>query len=969
MRSRSDTWKTIVANGDFQMETVVRIYGATGTDASAIPGVDSVGAYREYNSITAPIITRNLLGGDTLSVGNCAIGTLNFSILTTDNIPKSARIVVRSRPHDGDVYAEWMDFGTFWIDERSTSDDLTTITAYDSMKMGNQVYSDDSITRNWPKAIKTVVTRIAEQMGVFIDSRTTAQVINSSVGDSMIVLKPNDNDSLLDILGRIGGVVGGNWTITTDNKLRYVPITTIPENTNYIIDNGSEYNYISTESGNAIIWADNESGSGDAVDGDMFNIPVIIGSLSVGRQYSVSKVTMSIDDEHIYSYGNTTGFELVIENNPYATPGMCKSLYNTMSGVVYAPFSIENACYDPAAELGDGLVINTQEPIASILFNEVRTFDVKFRADASAPNNEETESEYPYKTAWQRMKYEIQDATTQLGRELRSEISQTQTEIMQTVSDVYVTKENSDLVELSTYSKIAQRADSIVMTVAKNFSTKSDTAETRRELKSTIDQTAESITLSVSENYTTKNETGEVRTYLESKITQTAGSIRLSVSQIDSRLGEAESELRMIPGEMEAKVSKNGVIAAINLSAQGEESNVKISADRINLEGYATFSALGAEGGATTKIHGSNIQTGTLTVTSLDTSTQNKINSASEAAEEAKDAAERAEKAASEAGEDAVAREQYIYISKPNGTTSQSANTTWVTDATGNQNTWTSRRPEYSSSYPVLFVAQQSQTLKQKNTSPGTTCSCTTPMIDQTTTVIDGGKIITGSITTEKMSAHTINADRLTGSISNSGWQLDFQTGTFTIGNISANKINSGTISASRIGPLDASKITTGYVGDSAGWGLNFTNGTLNIGNISADKITAGTLDADNVVIRGGYDTLDVSGSSGIEISGGKLYIRLNSQSTAFNRYGMIRGQRSPFTDESGVEFKDVFGLFTSANMNICLNPNPTGYIYFATSRIYVCDANGNYVQRGYTGTIASDKSINVYNGIIVGYS
>ena len=91
----------------------------------------------------------------------------------------------------------------------------------------------------------------------------------------------------------------------------------------------------------------------------------------------------------------------------------------------------------------------------------------------------------------------------------------------------------------------------------------------------------------------------------------------------------------------------------------------------------------------------------------------------------------------------AAYREQIIYISKVSSTASIAANTTWVADTSGNQNTWTTKRPVYSSDYPVLFVATQRQTMAQ---SSSYTCSCTAPVIDQTTTVIDGGHITTGSI-------------------------------------------------------------------------------------------------------------------------------------------------------------------------------------------------------------------------------
>lgn len=106
----------------------------------------------------------------------------------------------------------------------------------------------------------------------------------------------------------------------------------------------------------------------------------------------------------------------------------------------------------------------------------------------------------------------------------------------------------------------------------------------------------------------------------------------------------------------------------------------------------------------------------------------------------------------------ANSREQLIYRSSSG--TAPSATTTWVTDATGGQDKWTTVRPQYSTTYPNLYVATQRQTVAQAANS-GTTCSCTTPKLDETTTVIDGGHITTGTIDANLIRAGVI-ADNLT---------------------------------------------------------------------------------------------------------------------------------------------------------------------------------------------------------------
>lgn len=258
MQTTSDVWKRIVATGDFNLESVAIVYGATGSDINGTDGSDSTGSYKEYATITAPEIDGGLLQGDALAVGNTISNRLNFTLMTTDTIPKSARIRIKGRVVNNEETSEYIDFGTFWIDHREQTDDLIDIEAYDAMKMGNQAYADDSQALNWPKDIKTVVQRIAVQMGVSIDSRTVTEIINDSVGDLQIITKPNEGDTLLTILGHIAEILGGNWIITPANELRYVQLTRPVEIRGYLLDH--EDNIITTNDGTRLLW------QGEAID-------------------------------------------------------------------------------------------------------------------------------------------------------------------------------------------------------------------------------------------------------------------------------------------------------------------------------------------------------------------------------------------------------------------------------------------------------------------------------------------------------------------------------------------------------------------------------------------------------------------------------------------------------------------------------------------------------------------------------
>ena len=75
-----------------------------------------------------------------------------------------------------------------------------------------------------------------------------------------------------------------------------------------------------------------------------------------------------------------------------------------------------------------------------------------------------------------------------------------------------------------------------------------------------------------------------IKTYVTnnfSSISQTDRKIETNVSSLSSRLGSAESKITQTSNEVSSKVSKNGVISAINQSAE----SVKIKASKIDLQG------------------------------------------------------------------------------------------------------------------------------------------------------------------------------------------------------------------------------------------------------------------------------------------------------------------------------------------------------------------------------------------------
>ena len=149
----------------------------------------------------------------------------------------------------------------------------------------------------------------------------------------------------------------------------------------------------------------------------------------------------------------------------------------------------------------------------------------------------------------------------------------------------------------------------------------------------------------------------------------------------------------------------------------------------------------------------------------------------------------------------AVAEEQYIYISKASGTSSVPANNTWVTETGNKQNTWSTKRPIYDASYPLVFIAKQRKLVSG-------TVNCTTPVKDDTTTIIDGGRITTGEIDASKVSITNLQTigDVEKAHVTIDEDSIDFYNGTDKLGYVSQDKSNFENVEAK-----NAIYVTTKY--------------------------------------------------------------------------------------------------------------------------------------------------------------
>lgn len=206
---------------------------------------------------------------------------------------------------------------------------------------------------------------------------------------------------------------------------------------------------------------------------------------------------------------------------------------------------------------------------------------------------------------------------------------------------------------------------------------------------------------------------------IKSTINQSSDSVKIQAKHVDIE-GAAifSSGGRLSEASLDAAYDANGAASAAEANAKGY----------VDGKGYATTSDL------PTKVSDLTNDSGFQTASQVSNAVSSGVSG-------------KADKT------DAVKQTQRIYY-RSNSTTAPTAPSTWVTSTATANSTWTTKRMEYDSTYKYLYTCIQKQTVSG-------TVTCTTVLLDDTTTVIDGGNIITGTVTANKIAAHSISANKL----------------------------------------------------------------------------------------------------------------------------------------------------------------------------------------------------------------
>lgn len=382
MQTTSALYKTLLASKNARREVRILIECGDPLDDSLLDSsfehiLDSsgntIGTYISYNGqfvcgeedILEARTDGALFSESTLSFGGCVSREFVLRFFPHElNIPRMARLEPQVRLRDGDVVSEWIPKGVFYIDTRETdrNSGVLTLTGYDAMLKAEAEYISPGDVGVWPLPMSVVASEICSMMGLEMDSRTriTDYPVELPTGYSM-----------REVLSAIAAANAGNWIITDDGKLRLVRIDETR---------------------------------------DTVNLGRRAMNCSMSAPFEpITHVVVNLDEEVYAEAGDDTGRTLEV-TCPWGTEGMAAAILSSLSGFIYRPYTAGGAILDPAAELGDAILL---DGVSGILAAQTIRFNALFASDISSPGEDEIDHEYPYHSTSQReIKRRLKTITT-----------------------------------------------------------------------------------------------------------------------------------------------------------------------------------------------------------------------------------------------------------------------------------------------------------------------------------------------------------------------------------------------------------------------------------------------------------------------------------------------------------------------------------------------------------------------------
>lgn len=340
----------------------------------------------------------------------------------------------------------------------------------------------------------------------------------------------------------------------------------------------------------------------------------------------------------------------------------------------------------------------------------------------------------------------------------------------------------------------------------------------------------------------------------------------------------------------EDKVGNNEIISKINVSPE----NIVISANKVDLQGYVTFTNLSTSG--QTSINGGNISAGTIALTALNSTTQNRINGALTGAvpvyyrSTTSTAPGKPSSAVTSTAVDTSGAWTLVMPRPKNGCYFWECEQNTAADGTV---TWSTVREIANASYTSKWAASANATY------------------------IDGGQIYTGSITADRIKANETFTQNLTATNFNiTGGSIDIQTDSSTADKISL-KYTPGTGSAfSWVTTPSGTSVSQTVLSTGQMWNSSYASGSV---SIQYRPTASDTLRLRSNLSIGSLEFFDLSGVSRLVVdSTNTRYLLKNSTG------GIVTNLTT-----SGLTFYDSSNNVTASYPATGMPKYDTGYVRY----------------------------------------
>ena len=294
-----------------------------------------------------------LIGSD-FNIGMCVSAKFDVMVKQKPGIvvPRNAEIVLQIRIVEVEYNTPgasvidstpWFDFGTYYIDSRTETDNKISFECYDSMMFAE---SEMLYLENYPMPAIQAVNHICSEIGIELDER-------SPILNSVNVYRPLKMTKR-QVLSNIASAHGGNFYITDENKLRLVlPV------------NGTPLDH-STRSNSQLI---TKSG-----------------------KKTFDKLYVIYNDEGDFHEVGTGDISLEITNHFIPSYTEAAHIFGVINDYEYLAYIAKSVDLNPALELGDSIEVDGEQ---ANVWNV--SWDSRLFADISAPTEGDTSREFGFR--------------------------------------------------------------------------------------------------------------------------------------------------------------------------------------------------------------------------------------------------------------------------------------------------------------------------------------------------------------------------------------------------------------------------------------------------------------------------------------------------------------------------------------------------------------------------------------------